>query len=146
MPSWQPEWADVQFDHAAAGAYAHACDQGVRTLHAWVSQREALARHAVAGWEGPHRLSFDRRLVAVHDLARRQAVALSTEAEEVRLASAMAAFEQRRRYESREQWFREQAAEQETARLEAAAQEQRRLAEAGASSGVPAGAAGGRPF
>ena len=143
MPSWQPEWADVQFDHAAAGAYAHACDQGARTLHAWVSQREGLARHAVEDWEGPHRLSFDRRLVAVHDLARRQAATLGTEAEEVRLASAMAAFEQRRRYESREQWFREQAAEQESARLEAA--EQRRLAEAGASSGPP-GAPGGRPL
>ena len=117
MPGWQPNWSDVEFDHAAAGAYAYACEQGAHTLHTWVAEREGAARHAVEGWEGPHRMSFDKRLNSLHDYARMQAVALGEDAADARVASATASFEQRRRIELREQWHRESAIEQEQARL-----------------------------
>jgi uncharacterized protein YukE len=119
VPTWSPDWSDVQFDHHAARSYAEACRRTGNELTRIRTQRDGLARSAIIGWEGSARERFDAEIAGWD----RQAEALSSQliatASHVEAASAEARQAQARREELRQRWTAEQRAEQQAAELAA---------------------------
>jgi uncharacterized protein YukE len=123
VPSWQPPWQDVRFDHAAAHAAAAALDSAANRLAAHLDRRASAVHAARAQWQGQHRDRFDAQFrasqVEGHDIVlwcRRLAA-------EARAASDQARLEQARRQRLRDRWHAERAVE--AAALERAAESER---------------------
>ena len=115
MPSWQPEWSDVDFDHAKAQAAVEALRATASLLDTQTDARVRLAAEAQREWRGAARRTFDdelRRLVReaadLTDACRRAAAAIEG-------AAAEAGLEQRRRVERRRRWHEELRREEELA-------------------------------
>ncbi len=112
MPDWTPNWTDVAFDHAAAAAAAEQCDAMALRLREAAAERDRLAVTARDEWTGRYRRDFDAAYAALRDDGTRIEADLRALAAAIRSASTAAAAEQRARVASRQQWNREQAAEE----------------------------------
>ena len=115
MPGWQPNWADVRFDHAAAQAAVDELERAAAVLADQRTRRRHLADAARAEWRGRHRQTFDAEHRHLLIVSRRLEDDLRAAARAVAAAAEQARAEQRRREEARETWRREQAAEQAAA-------------------------------
>ena len=137
MPTWQPRWDDVAFDHAVAHETAAILEATAALLTAELVRRDAAARRASVEWRGVNRERFD----VVFAASQRQGHALGDRcrllAAQVRDAAVEARAEQARRELLREQWHREHAAEARAAEARAAGE---RTAEARAAEARAAGA------
>ncbi len=112
MPSWQPDWSDVPFDHAAAYEYASACRRTSATLRQIADQRTHLASQAVVDWEGPKRDRFDRDITEWNTEAASLADQLVSVANRVEDASETARHLQAQREAGRVRWWAERKTEE----------------------------------
>jgi uncharacterized protein YukE len=116
VPSWQPEWRDVRFDHAACAAAVAACRAAASQLGTASEALEATAGTAAADWTG----DAQRRFVDASRVATTDQRALVDDLET--LATALAAGarsaedEQDRRERDRRRWRDERDAEVAAAR------------------------------
>jgi uncharacterized protein YukE len=115
MPNWQPDWTDVQFDHAAAHAYAAACRRTSTTVRQVANERRRLAADAVVDWEGPQRDRFDADLVRWSMQASNVADQLIETANSVEAQADTARREQAHRELQRSRWWEESQAEERAA-------------------------------
>src|SRR4051812_13549062 len=112
MPNWQPNWADVRFDHAAAQAAISELQRAARVLDDAVDRRADLAGRATDQWQGSHRHTFDASLTRLQSGGRDLADAMRREAGRIADAAASARAEQSRREDARREWNRQNDAEQ----------------------------------
>ena len=111
MPSWQPNWSDVRFDHAQA---RHAIDQlraCAALLDSQTERRVILARRAQEEWRGRAREQFDEELRGIVSRAADLVDSMRSLAAYIEQAALDAAAEQRRREAARERWRAENRAE-----------------------------------
>lgn len=129
MPAWQPNWIDVDFDHAAADAAATAYDDAADRLAAGDAPLATVVTHTVVDWSGTARTHFDTGVDRIEDERTRVAAALRRAADMVRAGVGRAEAEQQHREDERDRWRRERDAEilAEAERRE----EERRIAEGG---------------
>lgn len=118
MPTWEPNWNDVKWDHNAADEAALALRQAAELLEETAAQREQLAWGATAEWRGRYREQFDERLVQVLRRARQLAQEYREKAGEIARMSQLAYEEQKRRERERERWRREKEEEERLQRLQ----------------------------
>ena len=113
MPNWQPNWEDVEFDHAKAQAAIAECNNSARGLDSALAglATEATTLDANGAWTGRYRTDFDAaRPVVEHDgVATR--TALLDLARAIATAAAQATTEQAGRVADRERWRQEKAQE-----------------------------------
>lgn len=112
MPSWQPDWSDVPFDHPAAHEYAAACRRTSSTLRQIADQRTHLASLAVVDWEGPKRVRFDGDIARWNTEASTVADQLLAVATRVEAASETARHLQAQREAGRVRWWAERQTEE----------------------------------
>ncbi|HEX2851070.1 MAG TPA: WXG100 family type VII secretion target [Acidimicrobiales bacterium] len=118
MPSWQPNWTDVRFDHAAARAVVEELRRCARLLDDQTDHRLRLAAEATRAWRGPARDRFDGELARMKAQAADLAAALRSAARAIESAADDARLEQARRDADRRRWTEEHRREE--ARAEAA--------------------------
>jgi uncharacterized protein YukE len=111
MPTWTPNWTDVQFDHAAAHEYSATCRRTSAEVRRIAFARNKLAEHAVVDWEGPHRVTFDHDTAQWSNAAEDVAMQLESIAAKVDAAAATARQMQSEREQSRQRWAAESTAE-----------------------------------
>jgi len=111
VPSWQPNWSDVRFDHVAAAAAVEALVGASRRLADQHQVRATLTELATAEWRGPGHdtwVELQQRLVVEHvELG----LNLREDASRIEGAVLLARRAQANREVEREAWFREAAAE-----------------------------------
>lgn len=104
MPDWQPNWADVDFDHAAAEEAARRCRTTALAIDTGRDATEPSHRDAVADWEGrlcgQYRARWGRLTGALAAL-RDDLLAL---AEAIEAGAEAARAEQARRERQRDRW------------------------------------------
>ncbi len=115
MPSWQPDWSDVPFDHPAAHEYAAVCRRTSATLRHIAEQRTYLASQAVVDWEGPKRVRFDGDIARWNTEASTVADQLLAVAARVEAASDTARHFQAQREAGRVRWWAERQTEESAA-------------------------------
>jgi uncharacterized protein YukE len=107
MPSWEPNWEDVRWDHGAAQGAISALRQAADLLDQRADERARVARDATEQWRGRYREEFDdhlnQMLRRAHDLASE----CRDKSNEIARADQRAFDEQRRRVRERERWLRE---------------------------------------
>ncbi len=107
MPDWQPNWIDVDFDHAAATAAATACDDAADRLSTSRTELSSLASGAVVGWRGNARSNFDSGVDRIDDESFRVMSSLRAQADAIRSGATRARVEQQDREDDRDRWRRE---------------------------------------
>jgi hypothetical protein len=138
MPTWQPNWFDVDFDFVGAEVAIVECQMLRRALENRDPILAIPLGKAREEWRGPKRIQFDeleaRLQKATHQLIE------DLRATEVRLSASIASAnnEQVRRVRERAQWSDELRVELETERRRLAAQaveeaNQRKVADAAAA-------------
>jgi hypothetical protein len=122
MPTWQPNWVDVQFDFAGADAAIAEC----RMLRHVFEDRDSVLAGPLAlareEWRGPKRALFDTAEAVVKKDVRELIEELRHMEERTAAAIASANNEQVVRVRQRAQWHGELKAEQEVDRRRLAAQ------------------------
>ena len=113
MPNWQPNWEDVQFDHAAARAAITECDLAAGALdNALAGVDGAVTALTNNGsWYGAYQVEYDiaqQRLRGEFPTTRQ---ALRRLAADIATAASNARTEQTQRESERDRWRREKAAE-----------------------------------
>jgi len=111
VPSWQPNWSDVRFDHPSAAAAVDALVGASRRLEDQQQVRAALIELATAEWRGPGHdawVEMQQRLVAEH---LELGVGLRQDVRRIEAAALLARRDQTNREVEREAWYRESAAE-----------------------------------
>jgi uncharacterized protein YukE len=111
MPNWTPNWADVQFDQAAAHDYAATCRRTSAELRRIAAARNKLAEQAVIDWEGPHRVKFDHDTAQWSNAAEDVAMQLESIAAKVDAQALTARQVQSAREQDRQRWAAESTAE-----------------------------------
>lgn len=111
MPSWQPVWRDVRFDHAAAGETVEQLRAAARRLLAVQEDRAGLADAARLEWRGRFRVDFDRSHAQQRRWVESLVARLLLQAARIEAAAAAATAEQARREADRRRWHDEAAAE-----------------------------------
>jgi hypothetical protein len=113
MPDWQPNWEDVDFDHAAAQAAVDECRLSAGALDtAFTGVATAEATLDTDGaWAGPYRFDFDAAQPAMMTDAGDTAGALRRLANDIATAAVQAGAEQEQRERDRERWWAEKAVE-----------------------------------
>jgi uncharacterized protein YukE len=108
-PNWQPNWDDVDFDHAKARAAADACRQAVGALTTVVDGFATAQGTLVteASWEGRFRDDYDGEHPKVIAEAIDTRQALRDLARAIETAAGEASAEQTRREADRERWRQE---------------------------------------
>jgi hypothetical protein len=137
MPSWQPKWDDVQFDHAEANEAVLLCQGALVTLADRHAVLQGPYQMACVNWRGVKRYRFDAEWSAMHVQAEAIAEQLRIHIVKLQRDSSAALIEQRTREAERARWFREKAAEEAAA---AAAREAARIAAAQAAAAQAAAA------
>jgi hypothetical protein len=115
MPDWEPNWNDVDWDHAAAQEAARELDRTANLLEESKHRRRQLANEARVEWRGRCRDEFDGRLTKTLHRAAELAAQLRAKASEIRDADRRAHAEQRRREQERERWWHEKRMEERQA-------------------------------
>lgn len=113
MPSWQPNWSDVRFDHAQAELAIAALDRCASLLDAQTDRRVALAASAQREWRGRAREVFDDELARMLRQASSLVAAMRALGANLERAAEEARVEQRRRVEGRARWWEEKRREDE---------------------------------
>lgn len=117
MPSWEPNWDDVRWDHGAAQGAISALRQAADLLDGTADERARVARDATEQWRGRYREEFDdhlkQMLTRAHDLARQ----FRDKSDEIARADQGAYEEQRQRERDRERWRQEKEDEERAQRL-----------------------------
>lgn len=111
MPSWQPNWADVRFDHLASALAVDALISAARRLEVQHEVRAALTAQATAEWSGPGHdrwVEIRRQLVVEH---LQLGSVLRADARTIEDTALRARREQTNREVEREAWLSESAAE-----------------------------------
>jgi len=128
VPSWQPNWVDVRFDHHAAAA---AVDLLIATSRQFADQHQARVEQtalATVEWRGPGHdkwVEAQQQLMAEHvELGR----ALRDDAARIEDAALLARRDQANREVEREAWIRESAVEAAVASAVASAAAQAPMA------------------
>lgn len=111
MPTWQPVWTDVTFDHVAAASAADQCEAMAARLRDGISERNRLAAVARDEWTGPYRDEFDTELAALTSGTVDTESRLRALAAAIRRAAAEGTAEQAVRLADRARWSQEKAAE-----------------------------------
>lgn len=113
MPDWQPNWEDVEFDHAAAQAAAAQCRLRAGALDTgFTGVATAVTKLATDGaWTGPYQVEFDTARIALGADATDTADALRTLAGAIENAATAATTEQNKRERDRDRWRTQKAAE-----------------------------------
>jgi hypothetical protein len=113
MPDWDPNWEDVEFDHAAARAAVAECRLSAGALDTgFTGVSTAVTKLATDGaWTGPFQGEFDAAQATLATDARGTADDLRTLAGAIERAAAAATTEQNRRERDRDRWRGEKAAE-----------------------------------
>lgn len=117
-PSWQPEWRNVQFDHALARAAANACRDASATATSSRRVMDQVGGDATDDWSGAARTQFDNTLTDA--LAEHSALIadLDLAADMLEQASLDAAAEQAARETSRSIWHAQKTSlDQDAARI-----------------------------
>ncbi|MCU1454558.1 MAG: hypothetical protein JWN46_2704, partial [Acidimicrobiales bacterium] len=104
MPSWNPEWSDVRFDHPTAEWAAAACERAARVVTRTGSERSQLVRLAVATGRGPRIDVLARRNARLSDTDQQVVATLLLVATRLRTASAEASVDQAGREADRVRW------------------------------------------
>jgi len=104
VPSWQPNWEDVRFDHAAAVEAAEACRRGATTADATAQAVTAAAPSASRDWSGSLSDDFRRELPELGDELSARHGELNALARQIEAAGDEARAEQARREQQRERW------------------------------------------
>lgn len=113
MPTWQPIWTDVRFDHAKAADAAFELRRCASLLERQTDQRMRLAATAQREWRGRARDQFDDELARISVRATWLAEGLRRLASSIDEAADDARLEQRRRESDRARWHDEQRREAE---------------------------------
>jgi uncharacterized protein YukE len=113
MPNWQPNWEDVQFDHAAAQAAITECDLAAGALdNALAGVDGAVTALTNNGsWYGAYQVDYDiaqQRLRGDFPDTRQALRKLATD---IATAATNARNEQAHRESERDSWRQEKAAE-----------------------------------
>ncbi|MBX0330383.1 hypothetical protein K2Z83_22235 [Oscillochloris sp. ZM17-4] len=116
MPSWQPNWQDVIWDHGAADAAVAALGRAASEIDRAAGERARAALTLLGEWRGAHRLSFDDQLRRADGEDQALAGDLRRAAQEVSRLSQQAREEQARRVYDRAEWRRECERERERQR------------------------------
>jgi uncharacterized protein YukE len=111
MPTWQPNWSDVSFDHAAAQQAIAALRSMATLLDTTTDARVRLAAEAQRDWAGRSRIAFDAELARTTRQAADLAAACRAAAASIEAAAEDARIEQRRRDLDRERWSDERRRE-----------------------------------
>jgi hypothetical protein len=121
MPSWQPNWDDVRFDHGAAKEAIATCTAAIEQLgnvrHAHVN----AATSARTDWTGSASSRFDEQRTAVDAAIDGARDALDAAIAAIEAAIDEAHAEQRHRVSERQRWRDERDAENAAAAAAAAA-------------------------
>jgi hypothetical protein len=123
MPTWQPKWDDVMFDHAETNEAISLCRGALVTLADRHAVLQGPYEMACVNWKGVKRYRFDAEWAAMHGHAETVAEQLRAHIRRLGQESDSALVEQRQRENERARWFREKAAEdaaREVARVAAA--------------------------
>jgi uncharacterized protein YukE len=113
MPNWQPNWEDVQFDHAAAQAAVTECNLAAGSLdNALTGLSGAVSTLTTDGrWDGAYQVEYH---VAQENLRRdfpTTRAALAELAADITTAATNARNEQTHRESERDRWRQEKATE-----------------------------------
>jgi K+-sensing histidine kinase KdpD len=113
MPTWQPNWEDVDFDHEAARAAVAECRSAAGALDSGFTgfATAVTTLDADGAWVGMYRVDFDDARAIVEADAGATAEELRTLASAIENAIAHAIYEQARRERERENWQAEKARE-----------------------------------
>lgn len=118
MPDWQPNWADVQFDHPAAAAITARNSAGT-TIESTLNAEVAGLPATQEDWGGPAREEFNSGEQQIRTLRQqvrtlRQQVRddLAQLARDIAPAAEAARAEQARRVADRQRWHQAAQAEQ----------------------------------
>lgn len=110
MPDWQPNWSDVEFDHAAATEAARECRTAARTIDQALTGLAGLP--AADHWTGRYKDEWEDDQVPTADDLRGTADDLRALARAIDAAAEDARLEQQARERERERWRDELEAEQ----------------------------------
>ena len=125
MPNWQPNWDDVEFDHAKAQAALDECHSAAGALTVVIGGLDGAHTQLGAGgaWTGAYRGDYDVEQPVLRADAVAARDALNALAGAIAGAMTSASTEQARREADRERWRAERDREQ--------ADRDRRLADQG---------------
>lgn len=112
MPSWQPNWNNVNWNYGAANDAVNELRRAADLLEESVSRRSRAADTARQEWRGRYRDEFDRDLDEMLRRARELADQMRNKAREIDNASQRAREEQRYRERERTRWENEKREEQ----------------------------------
>lgn len=112
-PTWQPDWTDVRFDHAAAAEAARACRRAARRLTELAVERTGLDGAATLEWRGRYRGDFDHVRGVHQRWTARLVDDLRAQADRLEAAADTARSLQRQREEERARWREERDAAQQ---------------------------------
>jgi len=112
MPSWQPNWNNVNWNHGAAGDAANELRRAADLLEETAARRKHAADTARREWRGRYRDEFDHNLDDMLRRARELAERMRHKAREIDDAGNRAREQQRHRERERERWHHEKREEE----------------------------------
>jgi uncharacterized membrane protein YccC len=116
MPTWQPNWANVDFDFAGAEVAISECRMLRHVLEDRDPMLDAPLAIAREEWRGPKRIAFDEFEIELQRDVHRLIEELRSIEQRVSADITRANDEQVRRVRQRAQWSDELVAEQEAER------------------------------
>lgn len=111
MPDWQPNWSDVEFDHAAATTAVTECRSSARAIDSAVGGLDGLP--ATDHWVGAYKDDWSADQAPTRNDLTGTADDLRALATAIEQAAEAARAEQRHRVAERERWREELRAETE---------------------------------
>lgn len=115
MPSWTPDWTNVQFDHAKAQRAADELRRCATMLDDQTDHRVRLARIAQNEWRGRSRERFDDELARITTRAAWLVASLRALAADIERSADIARVDQHRRERDRARWHEERRRERAAA-------------------------------
>jgi uncharacterized protein YukE len=125
MPSWQPNWNDVNWNYGAAHDAVNELRRAASLLDDTADRRRRAADVARQEWRGRYRQEFDHELDGMLRRSRELADQMRRKAQQIEDASRRVQQEQDHRQRERDRWNAERR-EEERRERERREQEQRR--------------------
>lgn len=111
MPDWQPNWTDVEFDHAAAEQAVAACKCAAKTIESTLNTEVRCLSSTTQDWSGKARDDFDTGEPKIRQLRAQVREDLDRLAQAIVAAAEAAKAEQTKREADRQRWRDEDEAE-----------------------------------
>lgn len=111
MPSWQPNWTDVEFDHAAAERAVGACKSAATTIESTLNAQVRCLPSTIQDWSGKARDDFIVGESEIRRLRVQVREDLDQLARVIVAAAEAAKAEQAKREADRQRWRDEAEAE-----------------------------------